>query len=490
MTGSSVQMVIQTVLTVGSLVLLVALYRRDRQLALALVWGSWLFTPLIRRLLDLGFGFARLDVLSLAPFALTALAALLEFRSARMRTGALLILGVAAAGFLVGVPAGLGSPMTMLFGLFSYGSVLLAFVLGYAEARRHDRGPGRPDQDAGDGGSASAPSASDGGTTAGVPGVLGRVLLATAPVIAVYAIVQYFFLRQIPWDVLWATATRMNSLQSPERGHLRVWSTLNSPVPLALVMAVALLLLLTQRHRTRWVWPVIAVVLVAFAFTYVRSVWLGLVGALALYIVVARSPVVLARVAALTAVVAAVLVVGSGHPSIRAVGQRVVSITTPDRDVSAQAREDLVQNFLGNAAGKPLGHGVGTAATPSRIGDRPLRFLTDNGYLAVMYQSGPVGLALIVGALGALWVMAARLAWLRREGGALHLAALTLFLFVGAFNDNFFGIAGALLWYLGGRVVAMHASPAPAEAPASRSLSTLERSWSAPVRALLRRPGA
>nr|MBA2555780.1 hypothetical protein [Chloroflexota bacterium] len=213
MTEILVRQAPQIILAAIAVVALLWLYPRHRLAALALVWATWFLLPLLRRLLDVTFGFTRLDFLSLLPFALTGLAALLELRHARPSRRALAIMGLAAAAFLVGIPAGLSQPVPLAFGLVSYGGAMAAAVLGYEDVRRQ---------------------------AGAVMGSLGRTLLALAPAIAAYAVIQYYFLDMLVWDISWVTETGIRSLRSPEPGRLRAFSTLNSPVPFAAVMAVAL----------------------------------------------------------------------------------------------------------------------------------------------------------------------------------------------------------------------------------------------------------
>ena len=48
----------------------------------------------------------------------------------------------------------------------------------------------------------------------------------------------------------------------------------------------------------------------------------------------------------------------------------------------------------------PLGHGLGTAGEASKLSGNTALRAPDNGYLALMYQVGPIGFLLVLAALG------------------------------------------------------------------------------------------
>lgn len=445
MTEVLVRQAPQIILAAIAVVALLWLYPRHRLAALALVWATWFLLPLLRRLLDVTFGFTRLDFLSLLPFALTGLAALLELRSARPSRRALAIMGLAAGAFLVGIPAGLSQPVPLAFGLISYGGAMAAAVLGYEDVRRQ---------------------------AGAVMGSLGRTLLALAPAIAAYAVIQYYFLDMLVWDISWVTETGIRSLRSPEPGRLRAFSTLNSPVPFAAVMAVALgVTLATPRLRP---YLVIAGLLsaIALALSYVRSLWVAVAVAVVVYLIAARSPIALLRVGAAAAAAAAIVAVGFWHPTVQAVISRGRSVAGYTEDASALARTDLVERVVPEAVAPDViaGHGLGQSGMGAQVGGEGSYLLADNAYLAMVYQSGPIGLILILAALGALWVLAFQQVRRGTAGAPLHLALLTMFLIVGFFSDIFFGVVGAMLWYLAGRILASSDQlPSSSVAPATRT---------------------
>jgi hypothetical protein len=96
-----------------------------------------------------------------------------------------------------------------------------------------------------------------------------------------------------------------------------------------------------------------------------------------------------------------------------------------------------------------------------------------------MYQVGPVGFTLVMIALGIMFVAAWNGARERGPGQDMRLllfAMLVYILMLTTSGDAFYGVTGAILWFIGGQVLAYRwrtarepasaAEPAAAEAPA------------------------
>jgi len=420
----------QAVLAAVTITAFLWTYRRHRFAALTIVWTVWLLLPFVRRLFDLTFGFTRVDVLSVLPFVLTMLAGLFEFARQRPSRRALLVLGLAAGSFLAGVPAGLDQPVPLLFGLVSYGGVLFAAPIGYADVRR------QPEL---------------------ALGSLGAVLLALVPVIALYALVQYYTLGILPWDIAWISGADLNSLLSPEPGRVRAFSTLNAPVPLAAVAAVSVALVLALPKLRPYTAVVGALGAVALALTFVRSAWVSLAVGIVVYLAFSRLPRnVLVRVGAGALMAVAVIAVGWQHPTVQALLSRAGSVAAYSEDTSAQARADFINRMIPDAlSGERLGgHGLGQSGAAVTIGGGGDYLLSDHGYLSILYQSGVVGFVLLAVALGLVAFFAVRQAWRRVPGAALHVSLISMFLVIGLFTDVFYGVLGVMMWYVVGRILA------------------------------------
>ncbi len=416
----SLQAAAAIVLVVGVL----ALWSRSRVAGVTALWLLWVLTPGLRRVFALVGAYPPADPLSLAPVLATGGIAVLEFARADLSLRARRVVALAMLGFCFGLPAAVANPQAGLFGLAAYGSGVAAFVIGYAE--RADRG---------------------GGFT------LRRVLLVAGPLLALYGILQYF-LPLTAWDSLWLETVDVRSFEAPEEDHVRVFSTLNAPQPFATVLAIALIFIFASRRLSPQPLLIAAIVAFALALTYVRSALVALVFALVVLVLVTRGRA-MPRVAAIVATcVVTVLALSPVSSTADAVLERATSLGELESDISADARSETAGELFPIAFSTPLGHGLGSAGEATKLsGVDRLRF-PDNGYLAAVWQVGPVGFLLIVGAI--LWGIAAaaraRVSGpARSELRALILATLALLLAYAAGSDVFYGVSGAIFWYLLGK---------------------------------------
>ena len=416
----------QTAVALALLVLLIAVHGRSRTVGMMMLWTYWLGVPALRRALDLVVDAPSADPLSLLPIVGTAALALLELRSAQLTPAAVRLIAAAAAGLVLGVPMGLlADPLAFAFGAAAYGAGLLAFVLGWVEAR-DTREP-----------------------------TLGRTLMVAGVPLALYGITQYF-MPLTSWDQNWVDSADLGSIGAPQEGHIRVFSTLNSPGTAAAVFALAILFALALRARPLTRAVALIPLPVALGLTFVRSIWLSLVIGLLVYAAAARGKAAGRVVGVVAVVLVAVVVVGGSHPTTRAFTERVTSLGDPSSDVSAQERLQFTNELLPTALQQPLGAGLGQAGLALRLqeeSDSDLLTATDNGYLALLYQVGPAGFLLVMAAIAACVAAAART--VRRSQGdrsqhAVILAALVMLLVAQASGDILFGITGAVFWYLAG----------------------------------------
>jgi hypothetical protein len=409
--------------TVVAVACTVAVYLRSRRAGLAIVWLLWLLFPAVRRLFALSEGYADTDPLALAPFLATAIVAAIELTRARLGHRAKLVLGLAAGALAFGVPIGLlYAAKAAAFALVAYGAALLAFAIGYRESRER-------------------------------PLTLFAVLAVAAVPIALYAIAQ-ILAPLTTWDDDWLRSVNFVSVGSKADGSLRAFGTLNAPGTLALVMGLAVVGLLTV-WRMRPVQVVgLLLVLAAMSLTLVRGVWVSL--AVALLVLLAIAPWWLGRrvlVVGLCALVAVPVFV-AGNPASGNVADRATSLTSLESDTSANARIATPQNLVPVAIREPLGVGLGQAGEASRLQETAVLRATDNAYLSLLLQLGPVGLILMLTAVALGGASAVRN--VRRHSTINDLAvvgglALLAVLMVTA--DAFYGVSGVALWYLIGFAV-------------------------------------
>lgn len=441
LTGALAARSIQAAVTIVLLVLLLAVRLRSRGAGLVVMWGYWLLAPFARRLLDLTVGTPGADPLSVLPFLATLMLAVMELRENRLNRRARAILGVAALGLMLGVPVGLVvDPAAASFAALAYGAGLSAFVLGWGDGVRPGQGQS-----------------------------LQRTLAVALVPLAVYAILQYF-LPLSAWDANWVESSGLKSLGAPEEDRIRVFSTLNAPFTFAIVVAVGIVLGLGVKRALALRLPALLPLVLALALTFVRSAWLALVVGLVVFVFSARGRAA-GQVGAVVAIsLVGLLIVGSGSATTGAFTERVLSLGSPEEDVSAQSRLRTTNRLLPESASRPLGAGIGQAGLAAGLEDsgEGEALTVDAGYLSLAYQSGPFALLLVLVALVASTVSAARALGRgppeERQARAALLAALTMLLVALATADAFFGLPGAILWYLCGLAVASAARGAEGRA--------------------------
>lgn len=419
---------IQAACAFALVVLVVALYEHDRTWGIAALFALWFAAPGVRRVFGLLTGYVGSDPLSVAPFLATAALAGLELVRIRIpatirRAGLL-----AAAGFAVGLPVGLVlGPRSALYAFVAYLAGVSAAVLGYGE------------------GSSLRDS------------TLRRVLLYGMPPIAAYAIAQRF-LTLPSWDQAWLQATDLNSIGASGDGKVRVFSTLNSPGALAPLLGLSLLcsLTVTPRHRTIAVLGA-GVVAVGLSLTFVRSAWVALVVAGLAHVIASRGRSARLVLGCGAAIVALSVALSPFSHTARDVVDRFKSVQKFRGDTSSNERSATFSNTLPKAVVAPLGHGLGSAGEPSKLNFNSDLRAPDNGYLALMYQSGPVGFLLVMAALA----YAVHAAWAgaraRAPGQDLRLllfAMLVYLLVLLAAGDEFYGSHGVIIWFICGQVLA------------------------------------
>ena len=421
---------LQAACTVCVCLLIVGVYARSRSAGMALLWTFWLCAPLLRRLFGLEGHYVSADPLALAPFVATAGCVALELAAGGFSRRALTVMGAALAGYLLGVPEGIHSASSMIFSLFAYGSAVGALALGYREA-------------------------SSIGGRGGFS--MRRALVVLAPLLAAYAVIQY--IGPLPrWDQTWLQSVNFTTTGSPVLGHVRVWSTLNSPGTFGAIAGVAVLCYLGAKRFTIFTAVGLGIVLVALALSFVRASWVSVVVAIFVLAVASRGRGGGRSLAAIAGVVGIVLVFAASSPTVGAVLNRADTLGSTGGDTSAQARLNRPQTVIPKAAARPGGFGLGSAGESSRLtpsSNDAIR-ASDNGYLALIYQLGLAGFIFVLGALIYGTRSAVRGVFrLRRDpASALRLALLAFLFTMMFFGDMLYGITGVVFWYVLGSAMA------------------------------------
>ncbi|MDQ3741053.1 MAG: O-antigen ligase family protein [Actinomycetota bacterium] len=401
----------------------VGVYLASRTAGIAGMWLLWLLLPAVRRMFGISEGFESANPLAAAPFAATGIVAALELSRARLGPRAKRILFLAGAGFVFGVPLGiLAAPDAAAFALVAYLAAICSFAIGYREPR--DR-----------------------------PLVLVLVLAVAAAPIAIYAVLQ-ILAPLTQWDQVWLDSVRFSSIGDKEDGTLRAFGTLNAPGTLAVVLGLAVVCLLSAMRLNVVQVAALLAVLAGLALTLARGVWVSL--AFALIVLLALAPRQVGRRVLVVGAVAVVCVplFVAGNPASTTVADRASTFTALGDDRSANARIATPQNIVPVAVREPLGLGIGQAGEASRLGDNYVLRATDNAFLSVLLQAGPVGLVLVLSAV-ALGVSSA-VRNVRRRKAPNDLAVLGCVALLGALMvtaDAFYGVSGVALWYMLGYAV-------------------------------------
>jgi hypothetical protein len=407
--------------------LVIALHQYNRQWGIIALFAFWFIAPGLRRVLGLMTGYLESDPLSLAPFLATSAIAGLELLNFHVPTVIRRILLAVAGAFAIGLPLGVvAGPSSGIYAFVAYLAAVSAAVLGVGER------------------------------TLARDSTLRKVLLYGMPVVAAYAIYQHIW--GLPnWDQSWLEATQFGSIGIEGGEAVRVFSSLNSPGTLGGLLGLTLLMFLTVHHLR---WPAalaLVIVGVACSLTFVRSAWLGLMVAGLAHVIASRGASARLVFGAVVVTVLTAVALSPVSSTARNVVDRFQTVKNLGADTSANERQATFSDTLPVAASAPIGHGLGSAGEATKLkGDSLLR-APDNGYLALMYQVGPVGFLIVVGALGYILIAAWNGARARAPGQDLRLVLFSMYVFLLvllAAGDEFYGSHGIVLWFIVGQVLA------------------------------------
>ena len=219
----------------------------------------------------------------------------------------------------------------------------------------------------------------------------------------------------------------------------------------------------------RLAWPAAALALVGLGGTYTRAPLVAVGVGLALALGVTITAAGVRRRRKLAAVGLALAVLAAMYGGLEAAGTssdvlrgRAHRVFQPWADNSVQARMHLWEKTAGGLPDHPLGRGLGTVgrAHPRGAG---VQMTTDNSVLKVAVDQGiPVAVLFLLGTLGAIGVLVARLRSLEGERRAVGIAAVAGFasFFVLATTGEFVEQPGKVVaWGLLGMAAALALAP-------------------------------
>ena len=423
---------------------------------------TWFLTPLLRRIIDWRFGFQDQNLVLLAPFLVTAVAAITvvrEFRQAPRSQLAPYLL--CCAGIFYGFSVGLirwflhnseaESVGSIVYGLFLWLAPLLFgmhLCLRWQSYEAHK--------------------------SAILASFKWGVLLLGA-----YGIYQY--VAPPAWDTAWLEGLpggwETQSFGRPFPYEIRVWSTLNSPGTFAAMMFPGLVLLLVTKTRIK---PLIAAAgSGAFLLSLVRTGWLAWVLAILLLAVSQRSAVI-RRVSLIILLLPVALIPILLVPKFQeTIEDRLVTMTDLNHDASMNDRKMLYKRVTSELLSDPSGVGLLNGNAFS-VDDMPL----DSGFIQTALLLGFAGTAFYMGGIVVCIAGMVRRRPLRAGpadefAGAFGVIFLvTLVELVG--SNVFINFFGFTLWifyglWSAGKVYAEQADPLPHRtsfAPHSKVVNT------------------
>lgn len=289
-----------------------------------------------------------------------------------------------------------------------------------------------------------------------------KVLFGLTTILSVYGIIQYLFLP--PWDAFWlqnVSAQGSLSFGKPLPYQVRVFSMLNSPGPFGCFLACILLMSLPALSvRRPLLLAQVPFWLIAFGLSLDRTGWLMFALGLCVYACFSPRPVVLVTMvgasAALLAAVMAVLPGVIGNDLIvTSINDRFGSFSSLESDDSAEQRQALVGDGLGQFFSAPLGRGLGITGTSTKLGEAGATSDFDSGFLARLIEMGVPGsllysstFALMFFTLLRLWHSAKKHADTAMQGVTAMAIALELSLLSLLISGDLSGLPLLLLWLL------------------------------------------
>jgi hypothetical protein len=331
---------------------------------------TWFLAPLVRRLVDLRFGFEDQSVVLLAPLLVTAIAGITFIREGRNAKGlhlgpfVLCLAGISYGFFVSLIRTKLNDPGSVtlaadIYGFLTWSTTLLLGLHLYI------RWPSYEMQRQ----------------------AIHKSFLWATLLLGFYGIVQYILAP--PWDIAWLEGVGVNGVTfgRPEPYMIRVFSTLNAPGPFALMMQTGLLLLFAI--RTRYKFLINAVGYFAFLLSQIRTAWLGWLLGVVVIVSSYRGSPLRRAVLGLLLLPACVLPIMLVPTVAQAVEDRFSTLLHVSQDDSFQDRQDMYQTMLPEILKKPAGQGLLDASEVSVV-----RSGIDSGIVQIPLKLGCAGAVL------------------------------------------------------------------------------------------------
>lgn len=415
--------VLRILLPAAMVIVGLILYLRSPTSYLAFTFAVWFISPFVRRVIDLYAGWVDPSPVLLAPLLVTLISALSFPSILRLNSKFRWPYLLALAGVLYGLAVSVlrSDAVAAVVPLLDFVAPIMlgAYVLSNWERCQH------------------------------LAEAFDRIMIAGVLVMGVYGIAQYQFAPV--WDTNWMIHVDNGSFGIAEPFGIRVFSTLNSPLPFAYIMMVGLLILANRRSSAVNLISIVGYL--AFALSLVRTAWLGwATGAAVLSLSSKRARQRLMLVTLLIALPATALI--SANPMTQVISKRLQSFAAPNDDASFEVRLTAYKEYVGALLSDPFGQGIASQgyAIDTQVGFGP----HDSAVLEIFRCLGWFGGgAYLVALIGLIY----RAAFESKGGGpALQSYHAIVWGLVPAalFGSLFSSVSGAISWTVLSLVLADH----------------------------------
>lgn len=385
----------------------------------AFVIWLYMITPFVRRVVDYQAGYQEVSIATLAPQLAASVALLCFFKklpllySMSFLPFLLVLVGVLYGYFVGAVNSG---PVAASYDLLLW-AVPIAFGFLIASDWR------------------SFPVYRD---------AIFKVFLWGGAILGAYGIHQYFFL--LPWDSYWMRNADIASVGLPFPLLVRVYSTMNSPVPFGAMMIPTLLIVFVAGSWIRF--PAALLAFIAFALSIVRTAWLGWLIAVLFLMAALRG----GRRMTLVLGIAAVALVATPIITTGDIGERFMkrleSFQDLEEDESFQARSALYGSLTQQALTTFWGVGTGAVGKATKLTSKSQTVVTiDSGFLVVPYVLGWPGAFLML--IGVSWLMLRPPGIVDRRNEVVVQTSTALcvaYIAMMTSYNSMYGVGGILFW--------------------------------------------
>lgn len=343
----------------GALAVAVFLYRRYPLLYVSFTWWIFFLTPFVRRLADWRSSFTDPSPMLLTPYLVAMVTLITFYRNlpkSHRQGGLPFVLASLSVFYGLLIALILRPPVPTFIVFLNWISPLLFSFHLFVNWRDY-------------------PSYRQN---------IERTFVWAVLVTGAYGVYQYIVAPE--WDRLWLLETGLfTSMGKPEPLGLRVWSTMNSPLPFATVMIAGLILLFINKGVLRI--PASAAGYLSFLLTSVRTAWGGWFVAFVMMTVSLKSHLQIRLIITVVVMAVCVIPLTTIEPFAPIIQARFSSFSNLEEDNSLSDRSALYDRMLNKALGDFMGQGLGGAGN------------IDSGIIDLLVSLGWFGLIPYMGAI-------------------------------------------------------------------------------------------